>query len=269
MKQNKPSKKWILRLLWLASACMVFCCLILPPAPESVPLFAPQLAEGFAETQAPPAATASAAALAGGDVSSPPSASAAPAEKAADDWRLVLVNAEHPMEEEPAPPLQKLENGEAFDARAIDDLKQMLEDGEKEGLSFVVCSGYRTKVEQADLYEDKVRRLVKEEGLSEAEAREKAKTEVAYPRTSEHHLGLAADIVAKDYQLLNTQQEDTPESQWLRAHCAEYGFILRYPEGKSHVTGIIYEPWHYRYVGREAAMEITQQGICLEEYWGR
>lgn len=87
--------------------------------------------------------------------------------------------------------------------------------------------------------------------------------------TSEHQLGLAADIVAADYQVLEEEQENTPEQQWLMAHCQEYGFILRYPRDKQGLTGVGYEPWHYRYVGVEAAQEIMSQGLCLEEYLGQ
>ena len=92
---------------------------------------------------------------------------------------------------------------------------------------------------------------------------------VAKPGTSEHQTGLAVDLCAKDYQLLDEGQEATPEYQWLCANCAEYGFIVRYPDGKSDVTGIIYEPWHFRYVGRAAAREIMADGLCLEEYLSR
>lgn len=83
---------------------------------------------------------------------------------------------------------------------------------------------------------------------------------------SEHQTGLALDIVSADYQLLDEQQAQTPEQQWLMAHCWEYGFVLRYPTDKCAVTGIGYEPWHYRYVGKEAAREMQQKGLCLEEY---
>ena len=86
------------------------------------------------------------------------------------------------------------------------------------------------------------------------------------PGTSEHQAGLAVDIVSVEYQVLDEGQEDTPLQQWLMAHCWEYGFILRYPTDKSDLTGVGYEPWHYRYVGEEAAKAVTEQGICLEEY---
>ena len=143
----------------------------------------------------------------------------------------------------------------------------MLADGRKEGLDFWICSAYRTMEKQTDLYNNKVSRL-QAEGLSYEDAYRQAGTVVAYPGTSEHNLGLAADIVAKDYQLLDDKQAETPEAKWLEENCWRYGFILRYPTDKTGETGIIFEPWHYRYVGKEAAREIMEQGICLEEYLG-
>ncbi len=185
--------------------------------------------------------------------------------KEEEDWKLVLVNGTHSMEEGYVPELAEIENNHYFDARAVEYLQQMLADGRKEGLDFWICSSYRTMKKQTSLYENKVRRL-KAEGLSEKEAREEAGTVVAYPGTSEHQLGLAVDIVAKDYQILDEKQANTDEAKWLKENCWKYGFILRYPLDKTEETGIIFEPWHYRYVGREAAKEIMEQGICLEEY---
>lgn len=186
----------------------------------------------------------------------------------ADDWKLALVNASCPMEEGYVPKLSEIENNYYFDARAVSYLQKMLADGRKEGLDFWVCSAYRTIEKQTELYEDKVRRL-EMEGMSHAAALSKAETEVARPGTSEHSLGLAVDIVARDYQMLDEKQEQTKEQQWLMKNCWKYGFILRYPPDKTKETGIIYEPWHYRYVGEKAAKEITEQGICLEEYLGK
>lgn len=89
---------------------------------------------------------------------------------------------------------------------------------------------------------------------------------MAVPGTSEHQTGLAVDLVASSYQVLDRKQEQTAEQKWLMEHCWEYGFILRYPSDKSAVTGIGYEPWHYRYVGRETSKAIQDSGLCLEEY---
>ena len=188
-------------------------------------------------------------------------------EESAGDWKLTLVNATHPMAEGYRPQVSEIENNYYFDSRAVGELQQMLADGRKQGLDFWICSAYRTMEKQTDLYNNKVSRL-QAEGLSYDEAYRQAGTVVAYPGTSEHNLGLAADIVAKDYQLLDDKQAETPEAKWLEENCWRYGFILRYPTDKTGETGIIFEPWHYRYVGKEAAREIMEQGICLEEYLG-
>ncbi len=183
----------------------------------------------------------------------------------AEDWMLRLVNASHPLDGEYCPRLEEIENNYYFDARAVQELRKMLSDGRKEGLDFWICSAYRTIEKQTELYENKVRRL-EAEGMSHEKALERAAAEVTRPGTSEHHLGLAVDIVARSYQMLDEKQEETPEQQWLMKNCWKYGFILRYPTEKTEETGIIYEPWHYRYVGKEAAKEIWEKGICLEEY---
>lgn len=129
----------------------------------------------------------------------------------------------------------------------------------------MICSSYRTQAKQQELYENKLQRLI-EEGYSYENAVTEAGTVVAVPGTSEHQTGLALDIVDASYQILDQGQEDTLVQQWLIEHSWEYGFVLRYPNAKSEITGIIYEPWHYRYVGREAAREMTELDLCLEEY---
>lgn len=169
------------------------------------------------------------------------------ASPSAEDWRLTLVNNTHPLEDGYVP--------ELADAREA-------------GLSPIICSAYRTWEKQTSLFEDQVA-VCESQGLEGEAAVAEARTVVAYPGTSEHQLGLAADIVALSYQILDEGQMETAEQQWLIEHCAEYGFILRYPEGKSDITGVIFEPWHYRYVGVEAAKEIMSQGLCLEEYLGQ
>ena len=184
-------------------------------------------------------------------------------------WKLTLVNKWNPMEDGYKPAVAEIENNYYFDARAVGYLQEMLADGRREGLDFWVCSAYRTLEKQTDLFEEKVRRVTAETGLTGEAAREKAGTEVAFPGTSEHNLGLAVDIVARDYQILDEKQARTEEARWLKENCWKYGFILRYPTDKTEETGIIFEPWHYRYVGEKAAKEIMEQGICLEEYLDR
>ncbi|MBP3292640.1 MAG: M15 family metallopeptidase, partial [Clostridia bacterium] len=105
-----------------------------------------------------------------------------------------------------------------------------------------------------------------DKGYSQEEAEAEAGKWVAIPGTSEHQTGLAVDIVALSYQLLDRGQEDTAEQKWLMENSYKYGYILRYPTDKSDITGIYYEPWHYRYVGKDVAKELYESGLCLEEY---
>lgn len=180
-------------------------------------------------------------------------------------WNLQLVNAENIVPESYKVELVLLRNGEAVDRRIYADLQQMMDDARAEGLSPLICSSYRSHEDQIGLFNNEVSQF-EAQGYSREEAKTKAAEWVAIPGTSEHELGLAVDIVAESNQMLDTSQEQTPEQQWLMANSYKYGFILRYPTDKSEITGIGYEPWHYRYVGKEAATEITQQKLCLEEY---
>ena len=181
------------------------------------------------------------------------------------DWRLTLVNPWTPLPEGFQPQLATVTGGYQVDQRCAGPLEAMLAACQAAGHAPVLCSAYRTQEKQASLYQSLVTKR-QAQGFSLAQAQESAATKVAAPGTSEHQLGLAVDIVDADYQLLNHAQEDTSVQQWLLEHCWDYGFILRYPADKGDVTGIIYEPWHYRYVGREHAQAIRATGLCLEEY---
>nr|WP_325302003.1 M15 family metallopeptidase [uncultured Dysosmobacter sp.] len=182
-----------------------------------------------------------------------------------EDWRLLLVNPWKTLPEGYTVELQKVKGGHAVDARVYPDLQRMLDDCRAAGLRPLICSSYRSQETQQRLYENKIRRLMRE-GLSREEATAQAGTVVAVPGTSEHQTGLAVDLVDKSYQHLDDAQASTDVQQWLMENSWKYGFILRYPEEKSDVTGIIYEPWHYRYVGEPAAREMRELGLCLEEY---
>lgn len=181
------------------------------------------------------------------------------------DWRLILVNAQHPMPQDYEMELTQLRNGHAIDSRVYPDLQAMMDACRAQGLSPLICSSYRNEAYQRTLYEEKVEEL-SADGLSDTEAQTAAAQIVAPPGASEHQTGLAVDIVDMEYQLLDPAQEDTPVGQWMRENSWRYGFILRYPSAHSACTGIDYEPWHYRYVGLDAAKEIYEQGLCLEEY---
>ena len=180
-------------------------------------------------------------------------------------WNLILVNAWNVLPADFTVKTASLDNGLAVDARIRKELQQMLNDADDQGMSLVVCSAYRTLEKQTVLYNLEVKKYVAQ-GYTTAEAEQQAAVWVAVPGTSEHQTGLALDIAAKSYQELDRNQENTPEQQWLMANSWKYGFVLRYPNEKSGITDIGYEPWHYRYVGREAAEVIHEENLCLEEY---
>lgn len=180
-------------------------------------------------------------------------------------WNLILVNKWKTLPENYSPTVTQLKNGQAIDERAYPDLQNMLDDCRAEGLEPVVCSSYRTMDKQKRLFNNKVDEYLAK-GYSQEKAEQAAGELVAIPGTSEHQLGLAVDIVDLSYQVLDENQENTEVQKWLLNNSWKYGFILRYPTDKSDITGISYEPWHYRYVGKEAAKEIYDAGICLEEY---
>ena len=182
------------------------------------------------------------------------------------DGLLLLVNPWTPLPEDFLPgELVPVQNDQAVDARAYPDLQDMLQDMSQAGLSPLICSSYRSQERQQELYDNKVQRVMAE-GASREAAQAEAARWVARPGTSEHQTGLAVDIVSLSNQMLDETQESTPEFQWLAENAWKYGFILRYPNDKSEKTGIAYEPWHFRFVGKEAAEEMHDLGLCLEEY---
>lgn len=178
---------------------------------------------------------------------------------------LMLVNPWNTIPDGYAPQLCTLSDGQQIDRRCYDDLMRMLDDCRAAGNSPYICSAYRTWDKQQALFDNKIQRL-ENEGMDADTARVEAAKVVAVPGTSEHQLGLALDIIDTGYTNLDEGQEDTATQQWLMAHCWDYGFILRYPNGTTDITGIIYEPWHYRYVGRTAAAQIHELGVTFEEY---
>lgn len=184
-----------------------------------------------------------------------------------EDWNLILVNRTHPIPEDYEVELKNIGSGHQIDARAYDDFRAMIQAAKSEGVYIYVTSSYRDLDKQTDLYNKKVESYVMQ-GYSYESAKEQAGQVVAVPGTSEHHLGLALDLVSSEYRKLDEKQENTKGFKWLTEHSWEYGFILRYPNGETDITGIIYEPWHFRYVGLEAAKEITESGLTLEEYVG-
>ena len=181
------------------------------------------------------------------------------------DELLTLVNFENTIPKDWKVDLVQLNNGQSVDRRIYDDLIAMLQAAKSEGLNPLICSSYRTNEKQEQLYQNKVSEYLSQ-GYSKVEASDKAAFWVARPGTSEHQLGLAVDIVSTKNQRLDRSQENTVEQQWLIQNSWKYGFVLRYPTNKNSITGVGYEPWHYRYVGNEHAKKINELGVCLEEY---
>ena len=180
-------------------------------------------------------------------------------------WNLILVNPDNFLPEDHTFEKEQVQGNYYLDSRAAPYAKQMIEDAKKEGIDLQICSSIRDVELQTRLFNNKINDLIAE-GYSEEDAKIKAATIVAVPGTSEHHTGLALDIVTPSYQRLNAGYENTDAAKWLKENAAEYGFILRYPKDKTDITKIIFEPWHYRYVGREYAEFIMSEGICFEEF---
>lgn len=180
-------------------------------------------------------------------------------------WYLMLVNQSHPMEDGYVPELANIDDSHQVDARVLEPLQKMLKAASDEGYSLYVCSAYRSVDRQRELFNESMVDYVNQ-GMNYYEAAIETAKSIAWPGESEHATGLAMDIVSSEYAGLDEKQGETDDQKWLMEHCYEYGFILRYPQDKSEETGIIYEPWHYRYVGVEAALAIRDQGVTLEEY---
>ena len=178
---------------------------------------------------------------------------------------IILVNPWNFTPEDYNPEIVLINDWQKASSVCRDALLEMLLACEETGLQPFIASAYRTHGDQQWLYNNKIQRLIAE-GYSEDDARKLAGTVVAVPGTSEHELGLAFDLVDDSYRNLDDAQENTPVQKWLMENSWKYGFILRYPSSKSDATGIIYEPWHYRYLGKALAKEVYDSGLCLEEY---
>ena len=177
-------------------------------------------------------------------------------------WNLILVNRWHPLSEGYQPQLMTLSNGKEVDERIYPSLQKMFDQARSEGVYPIVASAYRTAEKQQSIMDEKIAEY-QANGYSAEKAKTEAEKWVAIPGTSEHQLGLAVDINADGIHSAGYEVYD-----WLAQNAWRYGFILRYPEDKTEVTGTGYEPWHYRYVGVENAQAITESGLCLEEYLG-
>lgn len=183
-----------------------------------------------------------------------------------DDWKLVLVNKQHPIPDDYSFELGTISGNMRCDERIINPLVDMLRAARADGVNLIVCSPYRDIDRQTMLFSNKVGRYM-DGGLSYMDAYNLASQAVTVPGSSEHQIGLAVDIITDGYSTLDEGFGDTAAGKWLAANSSTYGFILRYPEGKEKITSIEYEPWHFRYVGVDAATVIADNDLCLEEFW--
>jgi len=181
------------------------------------------------------------------------------------DWKYVLTNELHMLPKDFEVELEKTYNGQRVDRRMRGELEAMIDAAKKDGHHLMICSSYRDYKKQDQLMDESIAKFVRR-GLSYKDAFFKTKEQIALTGASEHHTGLAVDIVGKNHQSLDESQADTKEAKWLAEHAAEYGFILRYPKEKEDITMISFESWHYRYVGKEAAEYMKEKNLCLEEF---
>ena len=182
-------------------------------------------------------------------------------------------SSDKPLEDDPDNPLpedwtvetEEVQGGFVMDSRVAGAAREMIQAAAEDGVDLMVCSAYRSIEKQQQLFDSSVQRYMAQ-GMTEEEAYAQTATETAIPGTSEHQTGLAADIVTPTHQTLDPEFADTDAGKWLSEHAHEYGFVQRYPEDKQDITKIIYESWHYRFVGKTHAKLMKESGLCLEEY---
>ncbi len=180
-----------------------------------------------------------------------------------EKWYMTLVNSSYRIPDNYEPDLVYVcGSGERLDRKVAEHYEEMYNAAKKDGVDLAPCSGYRSYELQERNYNNKVS-FYESQGYSNKDAKVKAATIIMPPGSSEHNLGYAMDIVCVDEWF-----EDTAEFKWLTENAADYGFIMRYPKDKQDITKVIYEPWHWRYVGVELAKELKDSGLVLEEYMG-
>lgn len=192
-----------------------------------------------------------------------------------EDWALYVIGNDNPLPENFSVVTKKVAEEKELDERCADHAIEMLKAAEEDGINLLVFSAYRSVERQEENLQDYIDSLVKK-GWSEEDAVVQAHREIALPGRSEHNAGLAMDIISDDYWFdhdeLNYEFEELPHFDWLIENSWKYGFILSYPEGKEDITGFIYEPWHYRFVGLYHAERIhdiyveTGEMVTLNEY---
>ena len=182
----------------------------------------------------------------------------------AEKWNLAIINTKYPLPDSYAPTLSNVISGSniQLDSRVSERYAEMYAAAKLSGCVLTPYSGYHSYALQETNYNRKVNFYVNQ-GISAEEANQKASAQVLPAGCSEHNAGLAMDIVSASSDFINTK-----EYKWLCENAYNYGFILRYPEDKTAITGMNFEPWHWRYVGTQAAKEMKEKNQCLEEYLG-
>ena len=172
----------------------------------------------------------------------------------------MLINASHALPSNYKPDLVSIGNGFSLERRAAAAWGALETAAAKDGVSIWAISAYRSIEKQQSLFDNGVKKRMNN-GMSKQEAEIETAKWIAYPGKSEHNSGFAVDV-----NEVNESFENTKTFKWLQNNAYKYGFILRYPKNKVSVTGISYEPWHYRYVGSNHAVIIKNKGFALEEY---
>lgn len=181
--------------------------------------------------------------------------------KEIDDWKLILANYENELPEDFDIELASIDKTRKVDSRIIIELNKMIDDMRRAGISNIwVQSAYRDERLQNTLFNEKVDLFMKQ-GKTKEEAERLTMQTINKPRTSEHNLGLAVD-----FNYVNYEFESSSAFKWLQKNAEDYGFILRYRKDKEDITKVDYEPWHWRYVGKEHAEKMNELDMCLEEY---
>ncbi|MGM9903142.1 D-alanyl-D-alanine carboxypeptidase family protein [Enterococcus hirae] len=191
-----------------------------------------------------------------------------------DDWNLVLVGPTHKLTKEidETNQLVSLDNGYLIDKRIKPEYEEFAQAAQAAGFPLVMVSAYRSVASQEEVFAQNVQQVMASQGVTQEEATNITKQTITEPGYSEHHTGLAIDVVDQNWYnnypttVLDASYGNEPGAKWIAENAANYGFIVRYLKGREDVTNITYEPWHLRYVGKENAMYMVKHGLTLEEY---
>ncbi|MEG0762782.1 MAG: M15 family metallopeptidase [Oscillospiraceae bacterium] len=265
-QQKQPLRKVLLAVFFVLLILVILLCvglfatkkLVKSPNPPSLP-------QNSQITQSVSEQVQSVAPVVSSQEPSAPPPAPPPPEIPRNEWYMTLVNSDNPLPDGFDTKTALLGAGYHFDERAVDALNNLFAAAQADGIKLNLVSGFRSFERQKALYDNALANL-KRNGKTAEEAEAEASFTVQKPGETEHNLGLAADILALNFQQKIATFDETPEFKWLLENAAKYGFILRYPKDKTDITGTEYKPWHYRYVGEEQAKLITESGLCLEEY---